>query len=125
MQSWVQEISNLAKVAATEPHSAYAAFTHGLSSHWSYISRTIPDISDQLQPLEDAIHELLFPAITGRIACSIRERELLALPVRLGGMGLINPARNSPNTFSASERLTAPLAALIVAQDPNRGQTYT
>ena len=120
VQSWVQEISNLAKVAATEPHSAYAAFTHGLSSHWSYISRTIPDISDLLQPLEDAIHQLLIPAITGQIACSIRERELLALPVRLGGMGLINPARNSPNTFSASERLTAPLAALIVAQDPEQ-----
>ena len=120
VQSWVREISNLAKVAATEPHSAYAAFTHGLSSHWSYISRTIPDISDLLQPLEDAIHQLLIPAITGRIACSIREHELLALPVRLGGMGLINPARNSPNTFSASERLTAPLAALIVAQDPEQ-----
>ena len=94
--------------------------THGLSSHWSYISRTIPDISDLLQPLEDAIHQLLIPAITGRIACSIREREFLALPVRLGGMGLINPARHSPNTFSASERLTAPLAALIVAQDPKQ-----
>ncbi len=41
VQGWVQEIT---EVATTQPHAAYAAFTHGLSSRWSYISRTIPDI---------------------------------------------------------------------------------
>ena len=45
------------------------------------------------------------------------ERDLLALPVRLGGLGLSNPATSSPDVFQASQSLTAPLVALIVAQD--------
>ena len=38
---WVNEIKSLSTIALTQPHAAYAAFTHGLSSHWTYISRTI------------------------------------------------------------------------------------
>ncbi len=84
VQGWVQEITRLAEVATTQPHAAYAAFTHGLSSRWSYISRTIPDIHDLLLPLETAIHQLLITALTGRAPCSRLERDLFALPVRLG-----------------------------------------
>ena len=91
VKEWVKEIKRLSAVASTQPHAAYAAFTHGLSSHWTYISRTIPDIQDLLHPLETAIHQHLIPALTGREACSVAERDLLALPVRLGGMGLVNP----------------------------------
>ena len=107
---------HLAAVASSQPHAAYAAFTHGLSSRWNYLSRTIPDIEDLLLPLEKAIHQHLIPALIGREACSPTERELLSLPAGLGGLGLINPATNSSETFTASERITAPLAALIISQ---------
>ena len=56
VREWVKEITHLSAVAITQPHAAYAAFTHGLSSHWTYISRTIPGIQDLLRPLETAIH---------------------------------------------------------------------
>ena len=82
---WVNEIKSLSTIALTQPHAAYAAFTHGLSSHWTYISRTIPEIQDLLQPLETAIHQHFIPALTGRDACSALERDLLALPTKLGG----------------------------------------
>ena len=39
---------------------------------------------------------------------SIVERDLLALPVRFGGLGLSNPATSSPDIFQASQSLTAP-----------------
>ena len=48
VQGWVQEITRLAKVATTQPHAACAAFTHGLSGRWSYLSRMITDIHDLL-----------------------------------------------------------------------------
>ena len=53
--------------------------------------RTIPDITDLLQPLEDVIHQSFIPALFGRPSCSSTERDLYALPVRLGGLGLMNP----------------------------------
>ena len=58
---WVNEIKSLSTISLTQPHAAYAAFTHGLSSHWTYISRTIPEIQDLLQPLETAIHQHFIP----------------------------------------------------------------
>ena len=117
VQDWVKEIQQLAKAAVSQPHAAHAAFTHGLSSRWSCLLRTIPDIQDLLLPLENAIHHHFIPALTGRPPCSSLERDLLSLPVRLGGLGLRNPAVESPSTFQASQRLTAPLVALIVAQE--------
>ena len=120
VQTWSEEIKRLANVATTQPHAAYAAFTHGLSSRWSYLMRTIPDIQDLLIPLENEIHQTFIPALTGRPPCSKLERDLLGLPVRLGGMGLTNPVTLSTNAFQASQHPTAPLAALIITQQINQ-----
>ena len=97
-------------------HAAYAAFTHGLFSRWSYLMRTIPDIIDLLQPMEDVIHQSFIPALFGRPPCSSIERDLYALPVCLGNLGLMNPYSAASSAFHDSEKLTAPLVALIVAQ---------
>ena len=115
---WVKEILHLSTIASTQPHAPYAAFTHGLSSQWTYIFRTIPHIQDLLRPLETAILQHFIPALTGREACFAAERDLLALPVRLGVLGLVNPTSESTQAFEASKRITAPLIALIVTQDP-------
>ena len=48
------------------------------------------DIDELLEPLERAISDALIPSITGH-TCTTSERELLALPVRKGGLGLENP----------------------------------
>ena len=53
--------------------------------------RTLPDIQDLLEPLEDAISHMLIPAITERKCNQLLDRNILALPVRLGGLGLGNP----------------------------------
>ena len=79
--------------------------------------RTIPNIHNLLLPLEDAITQHLIPVLTGRRSCSAAEREILALPVRLGGLGLTNPATLFSPSLQASEMLTKPLVDLILAQD--------
>ena len=37
VQTWTEEIKRIAKVATSQPHAAYASFTHGLSSRWTYL----------------------------------------------------------------------------------------
>ena len=88
-----------------------------MSSQWTYLMRTIPNLHDLLLPLEAAIYQHLIPAITGRTSCSTAERDLMALPVRLGGLGLINPAILSLPSFQASELLTDRLVDLIQSQE--------
>ena len=67
VQAWCDEVKPLAEIADILPHAAYAAFTHGLFSRWSYLLHTIPDITDLLQPLEDVIHRLFIPALFDRL----------------------------------------------------------
>ena len=113
---WVSEIECLSSIALTQPHAAYAAFTHGLKHKWTYLIRTIPDIESLLQPLEDAIRHKFLPSLTGQTALSNDTRELLALPVRHGGLGIINPTRNSRFYHQSSKHITAPLISLISEQ---------
>ena len=69
--------------------------------------------------MEVALQQDFIPALTGRHACSREERELLALQVRLGGLGIQNPANVSESAFEASLKLTSPLVQAILTQDPN------
>ena len=39
VEQWVSKVS--ARFAKTQPHAAHAAFTHGLSSEWTYLSRSV------------------------------------------------------------------------------------
>ncbi len=41
---WKKEIEDLADIARAHPHVAYAAFTHGFSSRWAFLSRVVPDV---------------------------------------------------------------------------------
>merc|ERR1712194_925739 len=45
------------------------------------------------------------------------ERELFSLPARYGGLGIANPCVQSDRQMENSERLTAPLLTLILAQE--------
>ena len=58
---------------------------------------------------------MLIPSLIGR-NCSEAERDLVALPVRMGGLGLINPSDSADAEYSASIRVSAPLVSKIEAQ---------
>ena len=55
VKEWSAEVLLLAKIAESQTHAAYLALTHGVSSRWWYVFRTLPDIAECLQPLEDVI----------------------------------------------------------------------
>ena len=106
----------LSTFAVSQPHAAYACYTHGLSSKWTFLCRTIPNISERLRPLEEAIRYKFLPAITGQSALSDVESELLALPSRLGGLGIINPVTSSDIQHLTSINISTPLMSLILQQ---------
>ena len=114
--TWVLEVEHLSSIAITQPHAAYSAFTHGLLNKWNYLARTVPNVSDLFQPLEDAIQRTLLPSITGQNAFNNSARELMALPTRLGGLGITNPSKHTTIWNETSEKITAPLVALILQQ---------
>ena len=118
VQLWSSELKRLSSIATSQPHAAYAAFIHGMVSKWCYISRTIPNISHLLQPLEDLIRSNLIPALTGRAPPNDLECNLFALSSRLGGIGLVNPTKLSESEYPASKSVTKPFCDLISEQNP-------
>ena len=54
VKGWSADVTQLAKIALSQPHAAYSAFTKGLASRWIYV----------LQPLEDVIRFVFIPALS-------------------------------------------------------------
>ena len=73
---------------------------------WSYFTHVIPDNGDLLAPLEKAFRDKLLPTITGRAAISADERDLLALPVRLGGLVVPRVDERALRQFQAYSGIT-------------------
>ena len=115
VDQWSAELNSLAAIAKTQPHAAHSAFTHGLTSFWSYITRTTPDICHLLQPLEDVIRTNLIPTLTDRPPPNDEERNLLALPARLGGIAVIKPTAETESTYIASSKISEPLKEAILS----------
>ena len=123
---WVKEVEQLSKIAETQPHTAYTAFTHGLASKWNYLLHvtdwellSLPEI---LKPLESAIQSQFIPAITGQPAPGGLVQEMHALPVRHGGLGLMNPTASAKEQRNSSQLIRAPLVDQIRHQNHNFGQ---
>ena len=113
VENWTKELECLATVAVTQPHAAHAAFTHGLSSKWSYLTRTVHGIGPLLQLLETVIRLKLIPALTGQPPPNDAVHQLLVLPARLGGIALTNPTTDVDMEFLSSTKISDPLKKLM------------
>ncbi len=118
VEEWVEEIIKLADFAITQPQASYAVYTFGLKHRWTYFLQTLPNIQDLLQPLEDSISNYLLPALVDH-NCTPLERDILALPVKKGGIGVTNPCFEAPLEYSASKKVTAPMVEQIHLQAHN------
>ena len=114
IKMWSSEIATLSNIALSQPQAAYAAYIHGVTSRWLYLSRTCPDTSKAR--LEQVIRFNLIPSLTGKIALNDLERNMLALPIRHGGLGIVDPSLISSSSYQASIAVSSPITNLILDQ---------
>ena len=117
VSSWVNELTMLSKIAQFYPQSAYCAYTSGFCHKFNYIMRTIPDIAEQLRPIEEIIRHKFIPAISDNRTCNEAERKLLSLPVKMGGLGLAEITIISEIEFLTSINKTKSITHKIVNQN--------
>ena len=117
-KEWVAQLEELSKIGQSEPQAAYAAFTAGFRHKVTYFIRTIPNLKDVLKPLDTILDEKFIPAITEGHVLSGDDRKLLALPVRLGGLGIPIFREICDQEFENSLKMTKKLRENIVAQEP-------
>ena len=114
--NWVRDTEQLADIAVNEPQLALSAFNKALCMRWSFVQRTISGIGHLFQPLEECIRQKLIPAIIGRKVSDV-ERRILALPVRFGGVGIMNPVQTADHEYNTSVEVTADLKTMIFNQE--------
>ena len=117
VEKWRKEIQVLSKIARTHPHTAYSAFTKGVQHKYTYVMRTIPVISDLLEPLEREIRSSLIPAFLNGYICNDTERELLSLPPKFGGLGISIPTKRCDVEFQNSRKVTKEMVEKVINQN--------
>ena len=78
--------------------------------------RTVPDISEQLLPLDEAIDKLIKVLFNDYEFNSV-ERRLWSLPVRKGGLGLLIPSKISDEEYQYSRLVNESLIKKVCEQD--------
>ena len=63
---WKEEIERLSEIAKRQPHIAYIAFTKGYKSKFTYFMRTIESFEDYVDPIQEAVDDLLPPTLFGQ-----------------------------------------------------------
>ena len=53
VSNWVNVVGTLAEFALSQPQACYSAYNFGFKHRWTYFLRTLPDIQDLLEPLEN------------------------------------------------------------------------
>jgi hypothetical protein len=117
VESWTRQLEILSKIAELQPQAAYSAYIKGFKNKFTYFMRTIPNINEFMQPIEDILMTSFIPAISGGHMCSVTERELLELPVKFGGLAINNPVKIASAEYSNSRKITQDLKEKIVNQN--------
>ena len=116
VDKWVKDLEELSELAVEEPQAALSGFSKALCHRWTFVMRTIQDTKELLIPLEKCIRDKFIPAVVGRHVSDVHRR-MFALPVRYGGLGIVNPVESSQREYEASIKVTEELVGLIYRQE--------
>ena len=113
VQQWVEGVHRLAAAARRYPQTAFAGLSQSLQSEWQYLQRVTPDLAPAFAPLEAAIATVFLPALLDATVEEVAKlRPLLALPTRMGGLGIPDPTTTGEFCFAASTASTQPPSRL-------------
>ena len=119
IQDWIAGVKSLAQAARRYPQTAHAGLARSLQAEWQYLQRVTPDIAPAFAPLEEAIATVFLPALLDASVAEVALlRPLLALPVRLGGLGIPDPTTTGEHCFDSSKESTTLLQDSMVKGVP-------
>ena len=115
IEEWRKEITELSKIAQSQPQAAFAGFIFGEQHKFTYFLRTLKGMEEHLKPLDEAINNELLPALFGG-KISANERKLISLPIKLGGLGISIVSEKAEEYYQNSQKCTKALIEIIKEQ---------
>ena len=89
-ENFIKLVEKLLGLTKIFPHNVYHAYTRGVQTKLSFLSRTTPDFQPALEKTEGIVSSSLITAITGRKVTD-QQRKLFSLPLKHGGLNIIMP----------------------------------
>ena len=118
VKTWTEAVRSLSRVAQSSPQAAFAGLQKSLQSEWIHLQRVTDGIQDSFAPIEDAISSTFLPALLNAPPDQPTSlRDLLALPVKYGGIGLVNPTTTAERHHHRSTTCTSVLADAIISNN--------
>ena len=119
VDKWMNELLVLSEIADTNPQAAYAAYTKGFRSKFTYFMRTIEGFENYLEPLDNTINEQLIPSFFGSDTPMDELRGVFALNPGDGGLGMPVPSKEAAQQHASSLLITQPHVQSIIDQEKN------
>ena len=116
IKTWTNQIGALSKAAQSELHLSYIVYTRILQNRWKYFKRTFDNMSDLMKPLAEDIRSFV-EVFTRRQNISEMDRDITALPIRYGGLGIPNLSQQCRQHFRDSNFLTEKLQEAIISRE--------
>ena len=114
---WKGELEALSEIARNQPHAAYTVFTTGYTSKFTYFMRSKESFEDYVDPIQEAIDDLLLSILFGQTEPLPRNlRQLVTLTPAQGGLRVPDLQVEAPQQFAASTTTTAWHANFITTQ---------
>ncbi len=102
-------LQKLSLYAKTSPQNAYCCLTKCFQQKINFVIRTTPQTSNVMEKVESALRNQFIPALTGHEPPDDNLREVYALPLRLGGLNILNPSTLTDD-YTDSIELSKPLS---------------
>ena len=101
----------------SQPHTAYIAFTKGYKSKFTYFMCTIDSFEDYVDPIQEAIDDLLLPTLFGQSEPLPNEvRLIVTLTTAQRGLSMPDLRAEAPQHFAASKSITTAHVDSITSQ---------
>ena len=79
----------LSEIARSQPHAAYTVLSKGYKSKFTFFMRTIESFEDYVDPIQEAIDDLLLPTLFGQTEPLPSDlTQLVTLTPAQGGLGV-------------------------------------
>ena len=108
IENTATQTEKLSKIAKTSPQNAHSCYTKGVQNKLSFLTGTIPEAFKKKDDIEKNVRQQLLPSITGKNHLADEDRNLFALPLRMGGLDLLSNTDFSRN-YEWSQVFSDPL----------------
>ena len=124
VNNWLDELNMLCDIARIEPQGAHSCVVSRYKHKLTYIMRTIPNISHQLENTDELVLTKFIQAITGGIYVNPDERYLLSLSGKYCGLGLPTFSELAGIEFQNSQIMSENLRNKIIEQERASSQQH-